>query len=105
MGICGLGLIFGLVIYQHAEELPVHASMLEVSETIYETCKTYLKTQVKFILLLEVFIGAILIVYFGFLATDDAGNHFGMAKVASIILFSLMGIFGSYSVSLVWDSH
>jgi K(+)-stimulated pyrophosphate-energized sodium pump len=99
MGICGLGLIFGLVIYKHLKNLPVHASMLEVSETIYETCKTYLKTQLKFILLLEVFIGAILIVYFGFLATDDAGNHFGMAKVATIILFSLVGIFGSYSVS------
>jgi K(+)-stimulated pyrophosphate-energized sodium pump len=99
MGICGLGLIFGLVIYHHLKNLPVHSSMLEVSETIYETCKTYLKTQLKFILFLELFIGAILIGYFGFLAKDDAGNHFGFAKVATIILFSLIGIFGSYSVS------
>ena len=99
MGICGLGLIFGLVIYHHLKNLPVHSSMLEVSETIYETCKTYLKTQLKFILFLELFIGITLIGYFGFLARDSAGNHFGFAKVATIILFSLVGIFGSYSVS------
>ncbi len=71
MGICGLGLIFGLVIYKHLKNLPVHSSMLEVSETIYETCKTYLKTQLKFILFLEVFIGITLIGYFGFLAKDN----------------------------------
>jgi K(+)-stimulated pyrophosphate-energized sodium pump len=99
MSVCALGLIFGLVIYRHLKNLPVHASMREVSETIYATCKTYLHTQLKFILLLEVFIGIILIIYFGFLATDDSGQHFGAVKVATIIGFSLVGIFGSYGVS------
>src|SRR6476620_457108 len=63
--VCALGLVFGLVIYKQLRNLPVHKSMLEISELIYETCKTYLITQAKFILLLEVFIGAIIIVYFG----------------------------------------
>jgi K(+)-stimulated pyrophosphate-energized sodium pump len=99
MGLCILGLIFGLVIFNHLKSLPVHASMAEVSETIYETCKTYLKTQIKFILLLEVFIGAILVIYFGFLATDDAGKHMTALQVIIILLFSLVGISGSVSVA------
>src|SRR5579863_6131370 len=64
LGICALGLLFGLFFFIRLKGLPVHRAMSEVSETIYETCKTYLKTQLKFILLLWVFIGAILIVYF-----------------------------------------
>jgi K(+)-stimulated pyrophosphate-energized sodium pump len=99
MLICGLGLIFGLHFYRRLKAMPVHPSMRDVSETIYETCKTYLKTQFKFILLLEVFIGAILIVYFGFLATDDNGQHFPPATVAIILLFSLVGIAGSVTVA------
>jgi K(+)-stimulated pyrophosphate-energized sodium pump len=99
MGLCALGLIFGLVIFNHLKSLPVHSAMGEVSETIYETCKTYLKTQIKFILLLEVFIGAILVIYFGFLATDDAGNHMATPQVAIVLLFSLVGIAGSVSVA------
>jgi K(+)-stimulated pyrophosphate-energized sodium pump len=99
MIICGLGLAFGLVIYKRLKNMPVHPAMLEVSETIYETCKTYLKTQLKFILLLEVFIGAVLVIYFGFLATDDAGQHYGATKVITILLFSLIGIAGSVSVA------
>ena len=63
--VCVLGLVFGLVIYLQLKNLPVHQSMREISELIYETCKTYLITQGKFILLLEVFIGAIIVVYFG----------------------------------------
>src|SRR5690348_12491523 len=59
LAVCALGLIFGLVIYRQLKNMDVHKSMLEVSELIYETCKTYLVTQVKFIALLEVFIGAI----------------------------------------------
>ena len=55
--VCALGLLFGLMTFTQLKNLPVHASMLEVSELIYETCKTYLITQGKFILLLEVFIG------------------------------------------------
>ena len=91
-----------MVIYHQLKNLPVHASMLEVSETIYETCKTYLKTQLKFILVLELFIGAILVIYFGFLANnpDTPGvAGLGVMKVSVIILFSLVGIFGSYCVS------
>jgi K(+)-stimulated pyrophosphate-energized sodium pump len=99
IGICGLGFLFGLVIYRRLQNLPVHPSMREVSETIYATCKTYLKTQIKFILLLEVFIGAILIVYFGYLATDEAGKHYAPLQVAIILLFSLVGIGGSVSVA------
>ena len=63
--ICALGLGFGLFAFTQLKNLPVHASMREVSELIYETCKTYLITQGKFILLLEVFIGVIIVFYFG----------------------------------------
>src|SRR3954452_13635530 len=84
--VCILGLGFGLVIFRQLKNLPVHKSMLEISELIYETCKTYLVTQGKFILLLEVFIGAIMIVYFAVLRHSDS------VKVAVIILFSLIGI-------------
>jgi K(+)-stimulated pyrophosphate-energized sodium pump len=99
LSVCALGLVFGLVIYGKLKNLPVHRTMLEVSETIYATCKTYLETQLKFILLLELFIGVVLIYYFGFLATDSAGHSYGPLKVTVIILFSLVGIFGSYGVS------
>ena len=67
--------------------------MLEVSELIYETCKTYLITQGKFILLLEVFIGVIMVFYFGVL------QHFAPIKVVIVLLFSLIGIAGSYGVA------
>src|SRR5688572_14334339 len=67
IGICFLGLIFGLVIYNQLKNMPVHKSMLEVSELIYETCKTYLITQGKFILILEVLIGTVIALYFGVL--------------------------------------
>ena len=77
--ICALGFVFGLTIYAQLKKLPVHRSMLEVSELIYETCKTYLLTQGKFILLLEVFIGTIMVIYFGAL------RHFEAAKVIAIL--------------------
>src|SRR5712692_3107846 len=67
LGISALGFVFGLAMYTHLRNLPVHQSMLEISELIYETCKTYLITQGKFLLRLEIFIGAIIVVYFGFL--------------------------------------
>src|SRR6202041_892866 len=89
MGVCGLGVLFGIVIYCRRQAMPVHESMREVSETIYATCKTYLKTQVKFILLLEVFIGAILIIYFGWLATDEAVKHYTPLEEGIILLFCL----------------
>ena len=66
--VCVLGLLFGMVIYRRLKNLPVHSSMREISELIYETCKTYLQNQGKFILLLWVFIGLIAAVYFGMLA-------------------------------------
>src|SRR5213083_1124095 len=92
-GVCVLGLVFGLVIFNQLKNLPVHASMREISELIYETCKTYLITQGKFILLLEVFIGIIIVVYFGFL------QHYDASRVIIILLFSLIGIAGSYGVA------
>jgi K(+)-stimulated pyrophosphate-energized sodium pump len=91
--ICLLGLVFGLVIYRQLKNMTVHRSMREISELIYETCKTYLITQGKFILLIEVFIGLIMIFYFGVL------RHFEPVKVVVILLFSLLGIAGSYGVA------
>ena len=93
IGVAVLGLLFGLVILNQLKNLPVHRTMREVSELIYETCKTYLITQGKFILLLEVFIGAIMVVYFGFL------RHFDAMRVLIILFFSVVGILGSYSVA------
>jgi K(+)-stimulated pyrophosphate-energized sodium pump len=90
---CALGMLFGLVIYGNLKRLPVHRSMREVSELIYETCKTYLVQQGKFLLLLELFIGVVILLYFGVL------QHFSAAKVIIILLFSLLGIAGSYSVA------
>jgi K(+)-stimulated pyrophosphate-energized sodium pump len=91
--VCGLGLVFGLVIFSQIRALPVHGSMREISELIYETCKTYLITQGKFLLILEAFIGVIIVLYFGVLLGFDA------LKVATILLFSLVGIGGSYGVA------
>jgi len=93
IGICILGLIFGLVISTRLKNMPVHSSMRAISELIYETCKTYLITQGKFILLLEVFIGAVIALYFGVL------QNFSAAKVIIILAFSLIGIAGSYGVA------
>jgi K(+)-stimulated pyrophosphate-energized sodium pump len=93
LGICVLGLLFGLLTYSQLKNLPVHRSMLEISELIYETCKTYLITQGKFLLILEVFIGAIMVLYFGVL------SHMEAMKVIIILLFSLVGIAGSYGVA------
>src|SRR4030095_721572 len=90
--VCLLGLGFGLVFFRQLKNLPVHKSMREISELIYETCKTYLITQGKFILLLELFIGVIMIFYFAIL------REFSSFKVAVILLFSLIGIGGSYGV-------
>ncbi len=93
LGVSALGLLFGLVIYHQLRNLPVHPSMREISELIYETCKTYLIQQGRFLLVLEAFIGVIIAVYFGVL------QHFSAVKVAIILLFSLVGIAGSYGVA------
>ncbi|MFN8642442.1 MAG: sodium-translocating pyrophosphatase [Candidatus Binatia bacterium] len=91
--VCLLGLGFGLWIFNQLKNLPVHKSMLEISELIYETCKTYLITQGRFILILELFIGTIMVVYFWLL------RDMALYRVAIIILFSLIGIGGSYTVA------
>ncbi len=91
--VCALGLLFGIVIFTHLRSLPVHPAMREISELIYETCKTYLITQGKFLLVLETFIGAIIVLYFGVLRSFDA------SKVLIILAFSLIGIGGSYGVA------
>ena len=90
---CIFGLAFGMVIYMRLKNLPVHRSMREISELIYETCKTYLITQGKFILLLWVFIAVIILLYFGML------EHMEAMRVAIILGFSLVGIAGSYGVA------
>ncbi len=90
---CILGLVFGLVMYMSLKNLPVHRSMLEISELIYETCKTYLITQGKFLLILEALIGAIILLYFGVLL------HYEAVRVAVILAFSVIGILGSYGVA------
>ncbi|MGD9633610.1 MAG: sodium-translocating pyrophosphatase [Pirellulales bacterium] len=93
--VCGLGALFGLAVFFKLRNLPVHQSMREVSELIYQTCKTYLVTQGKFILLLELFIGTVMVIYFGWLR----GAEFSPEKVAIIVAFSLVGIAGSYCVA------
>jgi K(+)-stimulated pyrophosphate-energized sodium pump len=91
--VCFAGMVFGLTISTRLKNLPVHRSMLDVSELIYRTCKTYLLSQGKFILLLELCIGAVMVWYFGFLL------KFPPQKVATILAFSLVGILGSYGVA------
>jgi K(+)-stimulated pyrophosphate-energized sodium pump len=90
---CIFGLGFGMVIYMRLKNLRVHSSMREISELIYETCKTYLVTQGKFILLLWAFIAVIILLYFGML------EHMEAMRVAIILAFSLVGIAGSYGVA------
>jgi K(+)-stimulated pyrophosphate-energized sodium pump len=94
---CVGGLLFGLVIYQQLKNLPVHRTMLEISDLIYETCKTYLVTQGKFILLLWSFIAVIIALYFGVLAPVPGKPIWETLTI--ILLFSLVGIAGSYGVA------
>jgi K(+)-stimulated pyrophosphate-energized sodium pump len=94
---CIFGLGFGMVIFMRLKNLPVHRSMREISELIYETCKTYLVTQGKFILLLWAFIAVIIAAYFGWLAPVP-GKSVGLT-LPIILAFSLVGIAGSYGVA------
>ena len=91
--VCIAGLVFGAVIYGQVKAMPVHRSMAEVSELIYETCKTYMLTQGRFILLLECFSGVIIIAYFGWV------QQMAATEVALILAFSLIGIAGSFGVA------
>jgi K(+)-stimulated pyrophosphate-energized sodium pump len=94
---CIFGLAFGLFIYSRLKNLPVHRTMRDISELIYETCKTYLFTQGKFLMLLWVFIAVVIILYFGVLAPVPGKS---VAVTLPIILFfSLVGIAGSYGVA------
>jgi K(+)-stimulated pyrophosphate-energized sodium pump len=97
IGICILGLVFGMTIFMRLKNMPVHRAMREISELIYETCKTYLVTQGKFLLLLWVFIAIIIILYFGVLA-PVAGKSVAVT-LPVILAFSLIGMAGSYSVA------
>src|SRR4051812_4981883 len=101
--VSALGLVFGLVQYQQLKNLPVHKAMLDISELIYQTCKTYLITQGKFILILEALIGSIMVVYFGFLSHPEVGSKAAeiptFIRVAIILAFSVIGIAGSYGVA------
>ncbi len=90
---CIFGLAFGLTIYVRLKNLPVHRSMREISELIYETCKTYLVNQGKFLFLLWIFIAAVIVLYFGVL------RHYDAMRVAMILFFSVVGILGSYGVA------
>jgi K(+)-stimulated pyrophosphate-energized sodium pump len=93
LAVSALGLVFGMMMFKHLRDLPVHQSMLEISELIYETCKTYLVTQGKFLMILEAFIGAIIVFYFGFLQGKS------IDQVLIILFFSIVGIAGSYGVA------
>ena len=92
---CALGLLFGLMIYMSLKNLPVHRAMREISELIYETCKTYLVTQGKFILILWAFIAVIIGLYFGWLSPVQPVS----TTLPIILAFSLVGIAGSYGVA------
>ncbi|OLB38082.1 MAG: sodium-translocating pyrophosphatase [Acidobacteria bacterium 13_2_20CM_57_17] len=93
--ICIFGLGFGLAIYSRLKNLPVHKSMRDISELIYETCKTYLFTQGKFLLILWVFIAVVIVMYFGWLAPVQPVA----VTLPIILIFSLVGIAGSYGVA------
>ncbi len=91
--ICVFGIMFGFIQFHQIRKLPVHQSMGEISELIFETCKTYLIQQGKFLLILEFLVGIIIVAYFGWL------RHFGFGKVILILICSLIGIAGSYAVA------
>jgi len=95
--ISALGLTFGLMIMSQLKRMPVHRAMLEISELIYETCKTYLATQLRFIGILWVCVGAVIFIYFGILQQYIADGKLG--QVLIILLFSLIGIAGSTIVA------
>ncbi len=93
IAVCLLGMLFGFYQFTRVKKLKAHKSMLEVSNTIFETCKTYLIQQGKFLLILLVFIGACIAFYFGFLQNKGAGD------VIFILLCTVLGILGSYGVA------
>jgi len=101
--VCAIGFIFGLVKYQKLKNLPVHKAMREISELIYGTCKTYLKTQAKFIFQLWILIAAVIVIYFAVLEkvpnAQGVMGHVPPLKVVAIAAFSVVGILGSSLVA------
>src|SRR5262245_5441744 len=97
--ICSAGLVFGIAQFNALSAMPVHRAMKEISELIYETCKTYLVTQMRFIVRLWFFISVIMVVYFKFLAVDHEGHALSWVKVLTILVFSLVGVAGSAGVA------
>ncbi len=93
MGICVLGMIFGFYEFVKIKKMPAHKSMLNISHLIYETCKTYMRQQAKLLLVLELFIAACIFYYFYFL------NQTPLPKVMTVLLWSILGILGSYAVA------
>ena len=93
IGVAVAGLIFGLVMFMGIKKLDVHHAMAETGNTIFETCKTYLIQQGKFLLLLEVIIGLCIAFYFGYL------QKMGLGEVLTILAWSVIGILGSYAVA------
>jgi K(+)-stimulated pyrophosphate-energized sodium pump len=93
LGVCVLGMAFGMTMFNRVRALPAHRSMLDVSNIIYETCKTYLLQQGRLLIVLELFIAACLVYYFGWL------ERVGIGKLALILMWSVIGIMGSYSVA------
>ena len=91
--VCAFGVFFGIWQYWQIKKMPVHRVMREISEVIYETCKAYLIAQGRFLLILELLIGAVMFMYFSWL------RHFDLARVALILVCSLIGIAGSYGVA------
>ncbi len=93
LGVCLLGLVFGFVEFIKIKRMPAHQSMLNVSHTIYETCKTYMRQQAKLLFVLELFIAACIFYYFFYL------NATPLPKVMTILMWSVLGILGSFSVA------
>jgi K(+)-stimulated pyrophosphate-energized sodium pump len=96
-----LGFLFGLYQFVHVKNLKAHRSMLDVAQVIYETCKTYLQQQGRFLMILFIFIGATIAFYFGYLSHDPANpeSGFGIGGVLMILGWTVVGILGSYSVA------
>ena len=91
--VCILGMLFGFYQYKKVVKFPAHKSMLEIAAVIYETCKTYLVQQGKFLCILFVFIGICVAFYFGFL------SEMGLGSVLFILMWTVIGILGSYAVA------
>src|SRR5664280_1029856 len=93
LAVCVIGMIFGVIQYKQTKNLPAHKSMLDVSQTIWETCKTYLFQQGKFLIGLWILIALCIVYYFGALQGKIASD------IIIILICSIVGILGSYGVA------